>query len=127
MDIVSFETAKKLKEAGFTQPEYIQLGFGYTDDGSRFYIEDCSFPKGGVGGMCYAATTADILRELPGVMLEFLDISKTDDRETDYWSVSSVIVHGSGFFDFDEIAISEDSAVDAVANAWLSLNAKTFE
>lgn len=71
LDIVSFETAKKLKEAGFPQPEYVALGFGYTDDGTRFYIEECRFPMGGVNGMYFAPTATDILRQIPGADLKW--------------------------------------------------------
>ncbi len=113
MDIVSFETAKKLKNAGFPQPEYIQLGFGYTDDGPRFYIEDCSFPKGGVDGMCYAPTATDILR----VLWFLFDLKFGGNGK---WLVCRANSLSDGPSPFHE----HDNSAEACAAAWLEENKK---
>jgi hypothetical protein len=123
MDIVVFETAKRLKEAGFPQPEYIERGFGYDETGSLFTIQECSFPPGGVGGMYYAPTATDILLEIDGAILEFIRFSKQFPNEPDAWFCQNVIVKSNGFFDFEDIGEHPTNPAEAVAAAWLSVNA----
>jgi hypothetical protein len=117
MDIVSFETAKRLKEAGFPQPQYIDFGFGYDDTGSRFTIQECQFPPLGVDGMYFAPIATDIIFEL--------------NRS---WPSTYTIGYSmtSGSWQCIESAVlqtylnkswCDQSAAEASAAAWLSLNA----
>lgn len=119
MDIVSFETAKKLKEAGFPQPEYIALGFGYTDDGVRFYIEECHFPNEGIDGICFAPTATDILRQMPDYAIAFDDSQRP---------------HGFTCYDamrrqpqLKQFWTTHENPAEAAAEMYLSLNATEFE
>lgn len=67
MDVVSFETAKRLREAGFPCPKYIELGFGYTETGALYTISDYKIPPSGLDGMVFAPSATDIMRQLPNV------------------------------------------------------------
>lgn len=122
MDIVSFETAKKLKEAGFPQPEYIALGFGYTDNGTRFYIEECRFPMGGVNGMYFAPTATDIMREIynhfeemPGYSVEIILFPRDDGYQIR-------IFEDLPFDAMKPVVKFGKIAAGAAALAWLELN-----
>ena len=100
LDLVSFETATTLKEAGFPQPQYIEFGFGYDETGSRFTIQECRFPPLGVDGMYFAPTATDILRELPGANLRW---------------------NGSTFFCKYRGETENQNPADALAQMWLRI------
>jgi hypothetical protein len=107
LDIVSFETAKRLKEAGFPQPE-ISDCFLYAT--LRGYSVLClkAFRKtvivGGGNGVLkdflFAPTATDILRELPGADLRW---------------------NGSTFFCKYRGETENENPAEALAQMWLKI------
>ena len=130
MDIVSFETAKKLKDAWFPQPTpapgqfwhegnecgFFVIGRVYGDKMAGCYIENERSPLHLVferatmnGKEIFAPTATDILPK--GFMIY---------RRESTWHVFPP--NDDQFNDWEH-----ESAAEAAALAWLSLNAKTFE
>lgn len=64
MQAVTFETAKRLAEAGFPQPSPDYGQTWYTHDGSPGSVTSLS--KWSDNGEVFAPAATDILRELPG-------------------------------------------------------------
>lgn len=109
MDIVSFETAKRLRDAGFPQPETVELGQFWYSAGELWLIQApfrtgihpfkwfASYPA-------YAPELTEMLKELPTHNLVF----RHDKKE---WACVPTT---------DTATISNaTSASEAVAAAWL--------
>jgi hypothetical protein len=137
MDIVSFETAKRLKEAGFPQPTpapgqfwhegneggFFVIGRVYDDKMTGCYVESERTPQHLVferatmnGKEIFATTATDILRQMPGVYL--------CANDANVWRAEWAGV--SCYDNTPPIAVGENPE-EVAAAAWLSLNAKTFE
>lgn len=123
LDIVSFETAKKLKEAGFPQPE-ISDCFLYAT--LRGYSVLClkAFRKtvivGGGNGVLkdflFAPTATDILRQMPGV---YLCVNEKSLWRAEWAGVSC-------YDNTQPIAIGENPA-EVAAAAWLLLKVRPID
>ncbi len=114
MDIVSFETAKKIKEAGFPQPHPGDFQFWYVEDNKNKWEVTVIVKCGGIqeailnvyGSRIFAPTATDILPK--GFTLY---------RRENTWHVFPPDT--DPFNDWEH-----ESAAEAAAVAWLSLNAK---
>lgn len=112
-NIVSFDTAKRLKEAGFPQPEYIDAGFCYDHNGELTYIRECSFPPGGAYGLTFAPTATDILEQLSDNMGLHYMVGLNDWRRS--WQCICFSI-----FDHPEKYWFADGPAEAAALAFLS-------
>ena len=73
MDVVSYETAKRLKAAGFPQPETVFAGFFYfVDKPDPIAFICCTIAP--QSNMYYAPSAADILRQMPGAHLMWFGV-----------------------------------------------------
>lgn len=121
MDIVSFETAKKIKEAGFPQPHPGDFQFWYVEDNKNKWEVTVIVKCGGIqeailnvyGSRIFAPTATDILRLLPGVYLCVNDKS--------IWRAEWA---GVSCYDNDPPLAKGEAPAEVAAVAWLSLNAK---
>lgn len=108
-NIVSFETAKRLKEAGFPQPEYIDAGFCYDHNGELTYIRECSFPPGGAYGLTFAPTATDILEHFEDCTLYY------DIRSGKFTCSTGSNSDGIAWF-----SVSHENPAEAAALAFLA-------
>jgi len=114
MSVVTFETAKRLKEARFPQPEVFYAA-------QRSYIENgkniCYVADDGEGireNEIFAPSATDILKELPGHTLDYSEIEwlcRHWIRTEDHRSVVDYGFHNS-------------NPAEACAAAWLSIHEK---
>jgi len=125
MDIVSFETAKRLKEAGFPQPEHKSQGqVWYSGGHYAIYVAAGEFLRCGfvskkgenfetlfdrrarmkIENEIFAPTATDILRLLP---------------DNDFY------FDGKHFAFSGDMEQGSDNPAEVAAAAWLSLSAKT--
>lgn len=128
MDIVTFETAVKLKEAGFVQPTTGKGQFWYSNADLPFFVTGRLGMHFyglfvGIGGMSlrhemkevvrmtFAPTSTDILKESKGV-LEL----RTSKHHA--WICSFNKMY------FEHHPIMRDTPAEAAAEAWLKLNTK---
>ena len=137
-NVASSETAVKLKEAGFPQPD-IQIGQAWYNDFKEPSVivqrdhefktqwAGCHLGTGATGNMfkaseikencCFAPTATDILRELPDKVL--------------FWRVGDVFVCGVQMESEEgydvikfEAAYKHENPAEACALAWLKMNKK---
>lgn len=117
MEVVSFETALRLKEAGFPQPEVIEKY-------APFYL--VKFPEMGVGfargfavghawpeRYVYAPTATDILRMIPGAALDFWKLDDSDD--------GSFYIHIEDHTNFRDRFFYHKNSAEVAAAAWLAI------
>lgn len=121
-NIVSFDTAKRLKGAGFPQPKYIEIGFVYSDEGDLLYLRECSFivrmlcgEIGEISGLVFAPTATDIL-----VRLEECTIY-SDIRSSKFICSTGSNSDGIAWF-----SIAHENPAEAAALAWLEINEKKW-
>lgn len=119
MHTVTFETAKRLAEAGFPQPEHEhdKERFWYQRDGSLIFlghtVDDHCEPI--EGGSYFAPTATDILRELPGYALALLLSYRHQTGEAWFcWDIDQA----ETFFSHPT------NPAEAAAEAWLYENDK---
>lgn len=136
MEIVSFETAKKLKGNGFPQPESNFGQFWYSEDGTvfivietfthplahyawinqrgrdRVVIENAIFNK-----MYFAPTATDILRQTPDFAIAFVESNAPN---------CFICYHAFRHF-AEQHPFSHENAAEAAALAWISLNSVTVD
>ena len=137
MDIVTFETAKRLKAAGFPQPEPAFGQFWYNRSGTPCIMSHRIDPEsslivkslhGGAwyhmyemkrnGGFVFAPSATDILREL-----------KNNSGPLFWWSLSpdeAIAWRCVGLGAIDTIAFDSrhENPAEACADAWLQLQEK---
>lgn len=102
MHIVSFETAKRLANAGFPKPAPDYGQTWYTHYGCPGSVTDLS--KWSDNGEVFAPTATDILRELPN------------------WSICYTASGWACFF--DDFIIEHSNPAEAAARAWFFENEK---
>jgi hypothetical protein len=108
IDVVTFETAKRLKNAGFPQPDEIGLKVYYNILGA----ENTCLAGRLIHGQIFAPSATDILKEF---------FAPEDDGPFLYWS-------GQNRFwvcDFDIYTFDHENPAEACAAAWLSIHEKT--
>lgn len=127
--MVTFETAVKLKEAGFPQPSFAPLQWWYSP--AEQLLLACSFEKkpaaqspyrfidqtrpdspdfwASIKSFCYAPTAPDILKDAKGL---YLSPMMHDD-----WGV---FVAGSR----EMVGYHHENPAEACAEAWLKINKK---
>lgn len=134
MDIVTFKTAKRLKEAGFPQPAPAFGQFWFDEKGALFFVVDAFdeipipldgawlIEKGGDvihvervvfgSSLAYAPSATDILRKLPGHSIGRYNTSKSawDSPEMAWICVSP-----------KQKELIHDTPAEAAALAWLSI------
>lgn len=116
---VSFETAKRLAEAGFPhpKPESNNERFWYQLDGSLIFlghtVDDHCEPI--EGGSYFAQTATDILRELPEYAIALHIEYRAEGGEA--WFCWDTLDRAKTFS-------HPTSPAEAAAMAWLSQNAK---
>ena len=116
---VTFETAKRLGEAGFPQPEHEhdKERFWYQRDGSLIFlghtVDDHCEPI--EGGSYFAQTATDILRELPEYAIALHIEYRAEGGEA--WFCWDTLDRAKTFS-------HPTSPAEAAAMAWLSQNAK---
>ena len=128
-NIVSFETARRLKEAGFKQPEpefgqvwlssakgYPNIIIGATKQQVNYaaldvYVVYNDLRRDFEMSFVFAPTATDILREIPGHNLAF----STENG----WHCFFMDFNGIIYSDFQS-----DNPAEAAALAWLAINEK---
>lgn len=122
-DIVTFETAVRLKEAGFPQPapEAGQFWYGKNREvGYIFYHERLALLSGDIvyfdapEKCVFAPTATDILREMPGCILAVENLYKETAIVGVYYEVLKT----------GRLLSDHGNPAEAVAEAWLKLNEK---
>ncbi len=121
LDIVSFETAKQLKEAGFPQPSARFGQFWYDETSEALNcigFEDFSiwFEDLVLEGYIFAPTATDILRLLPGVYLCVNDKS--------IWRAEWA---GVSCYDNDPPLAKGEAPAEVAAAAWLLLKVRHID
>jgi hypothetical protein len=137
MDILSFETAQKLKAAGFPQPDFAPRQTWY-DEGGRLHIvvgiggligPDMAMIGGrghvpyvaddGIDNPVFAPTATDILLELRSTHLcYYLQFSHADAKfwvYSDDTTMSEIAMIGE---------VGHENPAEACALAWLAINKK---
>jgi hypothetical protein len=111
MDIVTFETARRMKSAGFPQPDYVEDGY--------FYILSQDTPVNfvHVSGIntqdaAFAPTATDILLELPDYALVFDD----SQRPPGFTCYDTLRQNPS------EYPKTHENPAEAAALAWLGIH-----
>lgn len=136
-DVVDFETAKRLRDAGFPQPGYpipdpvdVMGRVMYDADGDKFMCfwqeedgggvisltpfmnnkQDCKNP------LVFAPTATDILRELP------------EDNyigfESGHFVIKEFMWFGDAGYEFTDVVPPCDNPAEGLAKRWLRLNEK---
>lgn len=121
MHIVTPETARKLKAAGFPQPQIGPLQFWYLENDLFFAmqsrsgvflveVDGFSVSQNFKPGFVYAPSADDILRLLKGRTLEFTD---------DGWEIQFVDGWGDSFYSVHEIPKHATNSAESGAIAYL--------
>lgn len=116
MQTVTFETAKKLKEAGFEQPNPV---------GDYWYIEHSTKD----GGPPFSIARGEFLVHNPDYMkdaiyaptaTELLPLGYCLQKQDGYWAASNIfVVDGNDIINFND-----PNPAEAAAQAWLFVNKK---
>lgn len=119
-DVVSFETAKRLKEAGFPQPFIAPAQIWFIPQphlvGLWLPCEENTSPYSPHGDWVFAPTATDILREFHRKRASvLLRLGAVEEGFECFYSHSV-----SGFLG----SLSHDNPAEACAEAWLQLNEK---
>jgi len=119
MNVVSFETAKQLKEAGFPQPKVIKDGLcGYAKDGRLFcVVPGIMHEIVEIHSIVFAPSATDILKELGRKYI--LCIASN-------WWYCEKTQHVNEVPDGFEVMASygHENPAEACAAAWLAKNEK---
>lgn len=112
-DILSFQTALALKEAGFPHPEFGPGQFWYDEDGQLYVVAETKalvsichtawrYRPESKDVVTFAASVTDMMRELTGMSLSF--------------AMGVFFVYGGGF------SSCRPNAAELLASAWLEKN-----
>jgi hypothetical protein len=104
MKIVTLKTAKRLKAAGFPQPEYSSL--------EKWYV-DGAIENGGKIERYFAPDAIDILKYINGATLAYQETF----QETTFWTC---VIDLNWLF----ISMYDKNPAEAAAKAWIEFNAK---
>lgn len=128
--ITTPDTSKRLKAAGFPQPQYKRGQFWYDADGIEFlvfgfngetisgtYLQRGGYFGGGKvdKGDCFAPTAADILKELG------FEFNLWYSIQTEKYMLQKDVGH---LMDAPEIVSSHENSAEAAAKAYLSIYEK---
>lgn len=120
-DVVTFETSKRLKEAGFPQPEKGYTGMGiYLDRGGFCIITSVHdhTTMQLLGADVFAPSATDILKEINMHRYSFAWVSGVDGvsgEEYGFW----------GVFENGDMSHSHINPAEACAAAYLSIHQKS--
>lgn len=139
-NIVSFETAKRLKDAGFPQPEFDTGQFWYNQYKAITFVGRWEVPDGGVDkSFCcmsvssgrtdkivpvkhdafFAPTATDILEQLTDHVAFYYVVGLSEARRC--WQCI-----GFSIFDHPEKYWFAENPAEAAALAWLEINEKKW-
>jgi len=112
MQVVSFETAKRLKKAGFPWVQKIPFEhFCYSISGFLFRYKGSQKDK----KIYLAPSATDILKQLPSHSLRF---------NGDVFSCVEWDLHSGGYFEYELHSFKYENPAEACAAAWLAKNEK---
>lgn len=144
MDITTFETAKRLKEAGFPQPDFSTGQLWYNASGALSFIGKKEIAHNGQvfffctsvvtarteqmipinDGAFFAPTATDILREIHGNFAKMRGYSVTIELSTTDDGFQVDVFEDLPFDAMKPVWEIHENPAEAAASAWLAINEK---